>query len=147
MSTRLCVKENTPSTPSPAFTSARAGVLWHKPPFDKAAGQNLERDEEHREGAILQRWAVNQAGPATVLPTIHEVLRSPGRPLEPATRSLTESHFSRDFSRVPIRTAAPMMIQPKLAIGKPGDKYEREADRIAEQVMRMPEPGIQFKPT
>jgi len=40
-----------------------------------------------------------------------------------------------------------MMIQPKLAIGKPGDKYEREADRIAEQVMRMPEPGIQFKPT
>ncbi len=30
-------------------------------------------------------------------------------------------------------------IQPKLKIGKPGDKYELEADRIADQVMSMPE--------
>jgi hypothetical protein len=29
-------------------------------------------------------------------------------------------------------------IQPKLAISQPGDEYEREADRVAEQVMRMP---------
>ncbi len=32
------------------------------------------------------------------------------------------------------------MIQPKLTIGQPNDKYEQEADRIADQVMRMPEP-------
>jgi len=31
-------------------------------------------------------------------------------------------------------------IQPKLTIGQPDDKYEREADRVADQVMRMPEP-------
>jgi hypothetical protein len=30
-------------------------------------------------------------------------------------------------------------IQPKLKIGRPDDIYEQEADRIAEQVMRMPE--------
>ncbi len=36
-----------------------------------------------------------------------------------------------------------MVIQPKLRIGEPGDRYEREADRVAEQVMRMPEPGVQ----
>ncbi|MEJ2567719.1 MAG: DUF4157 domain-containing protein, partial [candidate division WOR-3 bacterium] len=30
-------------------------------------------------------------------------------------------------------------IQPKLTIGQPGDKYELEADRMAEQVMRMPD--------
>lgn len=29
------------------------------------------------------------------------------------------------------------IIQPKLKIRKPGDKYEKEADRMAEQVMRM----------
>jgi len=29
-------------------------------------------------------------------------------------------------------------IQPKLRIGQPNDKYEQEADRVAEQVMRMP---------
>jgi hypothetical protein len=31
-------------------------------------------------------------------------------------------------------------IQAKLKIGQPGDKYEQEADRVAEEVMRMPEP-------
>ena len=31
-------------------------------------------------------------------------------------------------------------IQAKLRIGKPGDVYEQEADRVSEQVMRMPDP-------
>jgi len=30
-----------------------------------------------------------------------------------------------------------LSIQPKLKINEPGDKYEQEADRVAEQVMRM----------
>jgi hypothetical protein len=33
------------------------------------------------------------------------------------------------------------VIQAKLKIGEPNDKYEQEADRIADQIMRMPEPG------
>jgi hypothetical protein len=35
------------------------------------------------------------------------------------------------------------VIQPKLRIGQANDRYEQEADRVAEQVMRMPEPAIQ----
>ena len=35
------------------------------------------------------------------------------------------------------------MIQAKLKIGQSNDKYEQEAERIAEQVMRMPEPSAQ----
>jgi len=31
-------------------------------------------------------------------------------------------------------------VQAKLIVNAPGDKYEREADRVAEQVMRMPAP-------
>lgn len=38
------------------------------------------------------------------------------------------------------------IIQPKLTIGQPNDVYEQEADRVAEHVMRMPEPAIQTKP-
>lgn len=38
-------------------------------------------------------------------------------------------------------------IQPKLRVGQPNDKYEQEADRVAEQVMRMPEPAVQRQPT
>ena len=34
-------------------------------------------------------------------------------------------------------------VQAKLKIEQPGDKYEQEADRVAEQVMRMPEPRVQ----
>jgi len=32
------------------------------------------------------------------------------------------------------------VIQAKLKIGQPGDKYEQEADRVADMVMKMPEP-------
>lgn len=34
-------------------------------------------------------------------------------------------------------------IQAKLKVGQPGDKYEQEADRVADAVMRMPEPQVQ----
>lgn len=37
-------------------------------------------------------------------------------------------------------------IQTKLKIGKPGDRYEQEADRVADQVMRMPETAAQRQP-
>ena len=34
-------------------------------------------------------------------------------------------------------------LQAKLRIGQPGDMYEQEADRVADAVMRMPEPEVQ----
>ena len=37
-------------------------------------------------------------------------------------------------------------VQAKLTIGSPNDKYEQEADRVAEQVMRMPEPKLHRQP-
>ena len=37
----------------------------------------------------------------------------------------------------------PPRLQAKLTIGQPNDKYEQEADRVADEVMRMPEPRIQ----
>jgi hypothetical protein len=39
--------------------------------------------------------------------------------------------------------ACPARVQPKLAISRPDDPYEQEADRVAEQVMAMPEPKAQ----
>ncbi len=39
------------------------------------------------------------------------------------------------------------VIQAKLRVGQPGDQYEQEADRVADQVMRMPDPKVQAKPT
>jgi hypothetical protein len=37
-------------------------------------------------------------------------------------------------------------IQAKLTLSQPGDPYEREAENVAEQVMRMPGSGIQATP-
>lgn len=37
-------------------------------------------------------------------------------------------------------------LQAKFRIGQPNDKYEQEADRVAGQVMRIPEPQIQRQP-
>src|SRR6185295_6852750 len=33
------------------------------------------------------------------------------------------------------------LLQAKLAVNAPGDAYEREADRVADQVLRMPDPA------
>jgi len=44
-----------------------------------------------------------------------------------------------------VKTTAPA-IQTKLIIGEPGDEYEQEADRIDEQVMRMPAPFMPDEP-
>ncbi|KHE93422.1 MAG: DUF4157 domain-containing protein [Candidatus Scalindua rubra] len=60
-----------------------------------------------------------------------------GKSSDTATASnVVKRHFSsqRGFSA----EAQHYPIQTKLKIGQPGDKYEQEADRVAEQVMRMP---------
>ena len=48
------------------------------------------------------------AGPAAAAapPIVHDVLRSPGRPLDAATRAFMEPRFGHDFSRVRVHTDA-----------------------------------------
>src|SRR5260370_31067928 len=50
-----------------------------------------------------------------------------------------ESHFGYDFSQVPIYSSTTARVQEKLAINHPGDQDEQEADRIAQQVIHMPD--------
>jgi hypothetical protein len=65
------------------------------------AGGVLQRkcDKCRKKKAILQRYAADLA-PDTVPPVVHEVLRSPGAPLDPSTRAFMEPRFGHDFSRV-----------------------------------------------
>jgi hypothetical protein len=64
-------------------------------------GQCTECGKKHMG---LQRRAVNQNGPDIAPPIVHEVLRSPGRPLDPATRAYLEPRFGYDFSQVRTHT-------------------------------------------
>jgi hypothetical protein len=47
-------------------------------------------------------------------------------------QALEQPSFGHDISRIPLRRP-----QAKLTVGEPGDKYEQEADWMANQVMRM----------
>lgn len=40
----------------------------------------------------------------------------------------------------------PVTDRPKLEVGQPNDKYEQEAERVADTVMRMPDSQIQMQP-
>jgi hypothetical protein len=55
----------------------------------------------------------------------------------PVLLALQQTHGNRYVQRVVAG------IQAKLVVGQPGDMYEQEADRVAEEVMRMPEPDVQ----
>jgi hypothetical protein len=55
----------------------------------------------------------------------------------------TSPRFGYDLVRIPPSLPTGGVIQTKLAINRPGDEYEQEADRVAEQVMSMPEPKLQ----
>lgn len=45
------------------------------------------------------------------------------------------------FSQIALSQNSSFSIQPKLTVGQPNDQYEQEADRVADQVMRMPAPA------
>lgn len=52
---------------------------------------------------------------------------------------LEQSSIGHSLGNIAI-SASQAGVQPKLTIGQPGDKYEQEADNVAEQVMSMPAP-------
>ena len=68
-----------------------------------------------------------------------------------------EAQAAPKYSFVPVRTgllagfhgkelvSQPPLIQAKLTINQPNDQYEQEADRVADEVMRMPEPEMQWQ--
>ncbi len=48
--------------------------------------------------------------------------------------------IGHDFSRITAHASGHSNIQSKLRVGAPGVKYEQKGDRVAEQVIQMPEP-------
>ena len=56
--------------------------------------------------ALVQRHATNQTELCSVPPIVQEVLRSPGQPLNSATRMFMEPRFGHDFGRVRVHTDA-----------------------------------------
>jgi hypothetical protein len=117
--------------------------IWH------GTANELIEDQAKSDGILQQRAAVRFVS---------------GDVASPAPAS-AESHFVHDFSRVQVRTVAARTVaartvaprtvappagpvaQAQPAVREPDDRYEREADEVAETAMPLPEPGLQLQPT
>ncbi len=114
----------TAQKPSQSATSTSSGLLQRK------------CDKCRKKKPLIQRSAVGSA-PHTVPHMMHEVLTSP-RSQDATEQPLMEPRFGHDFSRIPLHSGSMVNIQAKLAVNAPGDIFEQEADRIADEVMRVP---------
>ena len=115
-----------PKAPATSFVSERDGSLQRK-----------------NDGASA-RYSFS----AEALPNVPE-------PPDPASRAFIKPRFGYDFSRVRVQAssgAAKLQRAPagsgRLSVGAPGDRYEIEAEQVAERVLRTPEPmtGDRLKP-
>jgi hypothetical protein len=84
----------------PAVTPVTHGLL-------QRCTATQECDDCRKKGlGMLQRAAVDSSPVNEVPPIVHEVLSSPGQPLDAQTRSFMEPRFGRDFSNVRVHTDA-----------------------------------------
>jgi hypothetical protein len=99
------VQAHTKAAPQPSFTSVQTGILQRKCACGQhtVGGGECEECRKKREGT-LQRAAIS-TGPTNGVPSIvHDVLSSPGQPLDSGTRAFMEPRFGFDFSRVRVHT-------------------------------------------
>jgi hypothetical protein len=93
--------------------------------------------ESKRDNSVSQKQGTNLSHP----------LRSPVNQILFLQRTIGNQAVQRLFKvGGGQRSAVGGRTQAKLKIGQPGDIYEQEADRVAEQVMRMPEPQLRRQP-
>jgi hypothetical protein len=92
---------------APEATAAMAGrcfgVLQRKCACGGSAGPEGECENCKQKGTSLQRRSAGGGKmPATAPSIVHEVLRSPGRPLDATTRAYMEPRFGHDFGKVQV---------------------------------------------
>jgi len=99
-------RQQVPATPTALFMPVRSGLLQRKCACDGTPGPTGEC-QECREKALQRNTRSSALVPrndSSVPPIVHEVLRSPGQPLDPATRTFFEPRFGHDFSQVRVHT-------------------------------------------
>src|SRR4051794_25446294 len=104
MTTRMQSCAKAPITPIPSFTPVRSRVLQRKCACGGTTGPSGECEECRKKS--LQRKAsqlsTHDSHTSEVPPIVHEGLRSPGQPLNAATRTFTQQRFGHNFTALPI---------------------------------------------
>lgn len=96
-----------PKASAPSFPFAPTGMLQR----ECACGNHTMSGSEcvecsKKQGSSLQRSAVSNQHASEVPSIVHNVLRSPGQPLDPSTRAFFEPRFDHDFRQVRVYTDA-----------------------------------------
>src|ERR1043165_2572828 len=104
---------------------------------------SCKKEKESAGGHTLQRAAINPGATDEVPSIVHDVLSSPGQPLDAATRGFFEPRFGHDFSRIPTAAA---VSRTNLKVGAANHPLEQEADRLAEQALRMSSSPLRDQP-
>jgi len=106
MSTRVQIAQQKPGVAPPQLTAAPAGVMQRKCACGGSVGSGDDCAECKKKKAALQRQALANSEPGSAPPIVHDVLRSPGKPLDAATRAFFEPRFGHDFSKVRVHDNA-----------------------------------------
>ncbi len=128
-----CIKK---ASQNPSLKPANARLLQRQ----CACGQHAIGgycEECSKEKGVFQR-ASFEIMTNSVPPIVHELLRSPGQLLDIGNSPFMKPRLGHDFSQMPVHPTKGVTIQPKLVVSQPGDHYEKEADRVADIVTRMP---------
>jgi hypothetical protein len=90
----------------------------------------------------IQRPTASSANHESVPSIVHDVLRSPGQPLDASMRAYFEPRFGHDFSQVPVHRPTPQLnlMPSKLGVSHPDDDYERDAEKNAKDVLKTAAP-------
>ncbi len=102
--------------PTPSRVPTPQGGMFQRRPFAHEQEEDLDNEEPELQAEFATTPSLNLFPMPVTDPTV------------PIQRR--EEEEDRELGA----------IQPKLTIGQPGDKYEQEADSMAAQVMRMPDP-------
>lgn len=87
---------------APIFPALSGAVLRRACSCGMASGSSGQCEECKKKK--LQRRTASAGNPLTVPPIVHDVLNSPGQPLDSATRSFMEPRFGHDFGRIRVHT-------------------------------------------
>src|ERR1700730_2721058 len=91
--------------PTKANSLQAPGILQRKCACGNKTIAGGECDACGKERSSLQRRAVdNRSERSEVPPIAHDVLRSPGQPLDASTRAFMEPRFGHDFSAIRVHT-------------------------------------------
>jgi hypothetical protein len=138
---KAALRTQTKGAPPLSFTPVIRGLLQRKcacggtpDSTGECKACRKKKLQSRSENLDLSSISHSPSSVSEVPPIVHEVLRSPGQPLDAATLAFMEPRFGCCFPNSKLREPRPDHTDAKLTLASPRSAHEEEADRVAERV-------------